>query len=203
MVCFFHLRRSRCSDCDRAAYCAQAVVHLCDGFRRDIDRDGAVRRQLGSVPGVFWSGFDSLGTGDHFRGMSRNVGCGRRADPADSSAFRSNHDASRRPDFSGGADDHSGRSPVRTGGKTQRSRLATGERQHTTGFLVGIFTGFCFGHPWLDAESGARLRGKHSACRAATWRESCHDVERCLVALPLRRVPSGCNLLLHPDAQER
>src|SRR5229473_638560 len=151
MVCFFHLRRSRCPDCDRAAYCAQAVVHLCDGFRRDIDRDGAVRRQLGSVPGVFWSGFDSLGTGDHFRGMSRNVGCGRRADPADSSAFRSNHDASRRPDFSGGADDHSGRSPVRIGGKTQRSRLATGERQHTTGFLVGIFTGFCFGHPWLDA----------------------------------------------------
>ena len=65
-----------------------------------------------------------------------------------------------------------------------------------------ISTRFCIRNHGLDAEPGPRIRRQYSASRAATWSKSRHDVKRGVVAVPLRRLPAGRDLLLVPHAQE-
>ena len=91
---------------------------------------------------------------------------------------------------------------LRTGGKAPRGCAATGKCHGATRVSGAASVGFHLRHSRLDAESWTGLRRKHSARRAATWREPGDDVERGLVAVPLRRILAGRNLLLHPDAQE-
>src|SRR5271170_1748232 len=135
--------------------------------------------------------------------MSRNLSCRGCAYSADRSTRRSGDDAARWLDHSGYSHNYFGRDVVWTGGKASRRRPATSEHQCAPWILGRISIGVHFRNSRLDAEPWPGVWRKYSARRSAEWRESCHDVECGVVALPLRGIFTGRNLLLHPDAQER
>src|ERR1700733_9235244 len=203
VVCVFRPGRGRRPHDNRVAHGPWAVVYLHGGFRRNPSKNGAVWRQLGSVPGVLWSGPHSIRFSYHLRGMSRNLGRGRRAYTAARSACRPRYDAARRSDFPRRRGDYRRRDSLRTCRKEQRDCSSTAKRHSPEGVSWRISPGFYFRHSGLNAQSWIGFWREHSTRRTTARRESCHDVECSVAAVSVRRLLARSNLLLHPDARER
>ena len=73
-------------------------------------------------------------------------------------------------------------------GKHREAALQQASASARHGFWGGYLLAFVSGILGSMLNLGLAYRRKHSACRAATRRESCHDVECGVAALPLRRI---------------
>src|ERR1700723_1632593 len=202
MVCFFHPGRRRGSHYNRVAHGAWVVVYLHGGFNRNTSKNGAVWRELGSVPGVLWSGPHSIRLSHHLRGVSWDLGCGGRPDAASRSARRPRYDAARRSDIPRRRGDYLRRDSLRTCRKEQRDCSSTAKRHSPKGVSWRISPRLYFRHSRLNAQSWLGVRRKYSTRRTTARRESGHDVECSVAAVSVRRLLARSNLLLHPDAQE-